>query len=120
MLSRAIFNALAIFASTAAAGPTWHASRGEDLVKFLERATAPTLNFHISSNASIITPDSPEWVDDTTRWSTWSAPTFSVAFLPAEEKDVSVGVSGLNSSRTGEIIYLRYLYKLTPLCSSNT
>ncbi|KAI1655194.1 FAD binding domain-containing protein [Daldinia decipiens] len=92
MLSRAIFNALAIFASTAAAGPTWHASRGEDLVKFLERATAPTLDFNISSSASIVTPDSPEWVDDTTRWSTWSAPTFSVAFLPAEEKDVSVGL----------------------------
>ncbi|OTB15810.1 hypothetical protein K445DRAFT_317456 [Daldinia sp. EC12] len=92
MLSRAIFNALAIFASSVAAGPTWHTSRGEDLVKFLERATAPTLNFHISPNASIVTPDSPEWAEDTTRWSTWSAPTFSVAFLPAEEKDVSVGL----------------------------
>ncbi|KAI1506779.1 FAD binding domain-containing protein [Biscogniauxia marginata] len=96
MLSYTILNFLAIFASTAAAGPTWRTSSGEALVQFLKRQT-PTLNFTISPEASIVTPESPDWANDTARWSTWSAPTYSVAFLPAEERDVSIGLQYMTS-----------------------
>ncbi|KAI0003489.1 FAD binding domain-containing protein [Xylariaceae sp. FL0662B] len=91
MLSHTILNLLAVFASAAAAGPTWHTSSGDALVRYFKRA-APTLDFKISPRASIVTPDSPSWANDTARWSTWSAPTFSVAFIPAEEHDVSIGL----------------------------
>ncbi|KAI1378969.1 FAD binding domain-containing protein [Hypoxylon crocopeplum] len=92
MLSNAILKVLAIFASTVVAGPVVHANSGADLIQLLEERATPTLNFPISPQASIVTPDSPDWIADTARWSTWSPPTFSVAFIPAVEKDVSVGL----------------------------
>lgn len=93
MLSRTILNALAIFASAATASPTsWSTSSGDALVQYLEERAAPALNFKFSSHGSIVTPDSPQWENDTSRWSTWSAPSYSVAFFPGEERDVSVAV----------------------------
>ncbi|RYP66672.1 hypothetical protein DL771_007671 [Monosporascus sp. 5C6A] len=96
MLCNTILNALAIFASTAAAGPTWHTSSGEALVKHLRQATRP-LNFTISPEASIIYPDDPEWANGTSRWSHWEAPSYNVAFIPAEEEDVAIALRYMSS-----------------------
>lgn len=96
MLSNTILNALAVFASTVAAGPTWRTSSGEALVQYLKRQTEP-LNFTTSSDASIVYPDSPEWDNATARWSSWSAPSYSIAFLPAEDHDVSIALQYMSS-----------------------
>ncbi|RYP28694.1 hypothetical protein DL767_007091 [Monosporascus sp. MG133] len=96
MLSNIILNVLAVFASTAAAVPTWHTSSGEALVQYFESANAP-LNFTISSEASIVFPDSPEWDNATARWSSWSAPSYNIAFIPAEERDIAIGLRYMSS-----------------------
>ncbi|KAI0017590.1 FAD binding domain-containing protein [Xylariomycetidae sp. FL0641] len=97
MLSNTILNALAVFASTAAAIPTLRTSSGDELVRFLRRATAPDLNFTMSSGAEVLTPDSDNWANETMRWSTWSAPSYSVAFLPATEDDITTALQYMTS-----------------------
>jgi hypothetical protein len=90
MLSHFALGILAA-ASAVSAGPTLHTTSGDALVEFFEKR-ATTLNFTISSSASIVYPNDPQWENDTARWSTWSAPTYSVAFLPATEQDITTGV----------------------------
>ncbi|KAH6645461.1 FAD binding domain-containing protein [Truncatella angustata] len=90
MLSHTILGVLAT-ALTAAAAPALHTSSGDALVRFLEKR-ATTLNITISPGASIVYPDQPEWTNDTARWSTWSPPTYSVAFLPATEQDITTAL----------------------------
>ncbi|KAI1485036.1 FAD binding domain-containing protein [Biscogniauxia mediterranea] len=97
MISKTFVNALAFLASTAAAFPTLEIRSGDALVQYLKRATTPSLNFTISPDASIITPDSPNWENETIRWSTWSAPSYSVAFVPAEEQDIVTGLRYMSS-----------------------
>ncbi|KAI0601615.1 FAD binding domain-containing protein [Biscogniauxia sp. FL1348] len=97
MISKTFVNALAFLASTAAAFPTVEIRSGDALVEYLKRATTPSLNFTLSPDASIVTPDSPSWENVTSRWSTWSAPSYSVAFIPAEEKDITIGLKYMSS-----------------------
>ncbi|RYP04524.1 hypothetical protein DL764_004386 [Monosporascus ibericus] len=96
MLPNTILNVLAVFASTALASPTWRTSSGEALVEHLKRQTSQ-LDFPISPDASIVYPDSSEWENATARWSSWSAPRYSIAFIPAEARDVSIAVQYMSS-----------------------
>ncbi|RYO83505.1 hypothetical protein DL766_004969 [Monosporascus sp. MC13-8B] len=98
MLSRVTLTIWAALAWITVAIPTWQASSGKDLVQLLEkRAAKPSLslNFTISSSASISYPGSPSWEADTYRWSDWNPPLFGVAFLPATEQDVKTGLQYL-------------------------
>ena len=38
----------------------------------------------------------PGFVEKTTRWSTYAAPTFNGVFLPRSEKDLAIGVNRIN------------------------
>ena len=91
MLSNVPLGVLAA-ASAVSAFPTLHTSSGDALVRFFEKR-ASTLNFTISSEASIVYPSDATWENDTARWSLWSPPSYSVAFLPATEQDITTGVS---------------------------
>ncbi|KAI4597966.1 hypothetical protein KJ359_003774 [Pestalotiopsis sp. 9143b] len=93
MLSNIAFGVLAV-ASAVSAVPTMHTSSGDDLVRFLEKR-ATTLNLTLSPEASVVYPDDASWENDTTRWSLWSAPTYSIAFLPATEQDITIGLQYL-------------------------
>lgn len=50
----------------------------------------------------------PNFAGKTSRWSSFEAPTFNEVFLPANEKDLSLGVSTLsfasNISMSGEMV----------------
>ncbi|KAF2996169.1 hypothetical protein E8E14_003466 [Neopestalotiopsis sp. 37M] len=81
-------------ASAVSAFPTLHTSSGDALVRFFEKR-ASTLNFTISSEASIVYPSDATWENDTARWSLWSPPSYSVAFLPATEQDITTGLQYL-------------------------
>ena len=72
--------------------PTLQAGTGQDLVNLFERAAGPQLNFTAGPESSILHPSDPNFASYTHRWSGWEAPSFSVAFLPATEQDVTIGV----------------------------
>lgn len=42
----------------------------------------------------------PDFVNQTTRWSTYAAPTFNVVFVPQSEEDLAVGVSSIYTAFT--------------------
>ncbi|KAI0541765.1 FAD binding domain-containing protein [Xylaria digitata] len=89
---------LSLFSLLAAANPIWHAKNSRALVQALEkRDTGFNASFPISSQASLITPDSADWASASLRWSTWSAPQFDVVFAPATEQDVVTGLEYLTS-----------------------
>ena len=46
----------------------------------------------ILPSAEIYTPSSPEWDEGTRRWSTYSAPTFDLLFIPKNEQEISQAV----------------------------
>lgn len=94
MLSNVAIGVLAVVSAVSAV-PTMHTSSGDALVKFLE-TRATTWNLTLSSEAEVVYPDDASWENDTSRWSLWSAPTYSVAFLPATEQDITIGVSLLS------------------------
>jgi hypothetical protein len=53
---------------------------------------------HLSPNASIVLPSNPNYTTELTqRWSTWSAPTFFGAIIPATTQDVQNIVSRASS-----------------------
>ncbi|KAI0390143.1 hypothetical protein F5Y17DRAFT_82978 [Xylariaceae sp. FL0594] len=89
---------LALLASAVAALPVLQANTASELIHLLGRDAHPTLNFTMSSGASVYFPDSPDWATETHRWSNWSAPTFGVAFVPATERDISSALSYLTSN----------------------
>lgn len=93
MLSNTAIQALAIFGSAAAAVPTWHTSSGKTLVRILRERDFSNITTELSPEATICTPECPEWTNQTMRWSSWSAPSFNTVFIPAKEEDISIGVS---------------------------
>lgn len=94
--------AVAAWTVPSTALPTLHARTGHDLVNLFERAAAPQLNFTASHGSSILQPNDANFATVTHRWSGWEAPTFSVAFVPATEKDVSIGVRISSQTREKE------------------
>ena len=93
MLFIAIFQTLAVFSSTVAAVPTWHTGSGVTLVQALKTRDLTDITSELSTDATICTPECPEFANQTMRWSAWSAPSFNMVFIPAEEEDVSIAVS---------------------------
>ncbi|KAK7932021.1 hypothetical protein PG985_002733 [Apiospora marii] len=84
--------AVAAWTAPSTAMPTLHARTGNDLVNLFERSMGPQLNFTPSHGSSILHPNDSDFASVTHRWSGWEAPTFSVAFLPTTEQDVSIGL----------------------------
>lgn len=90
---------LAAFDVLAAAVPAWETSSGAALVHMWEdRASHPGLGVNLSDKAQVLKPQDDEFMNGTTRWSSWSAPSFSIGFIPATEKDISIAVSGASMS----------------------
>jgi hypothetical protein len=48
---------------------------------------------NIIPSGAIYSPSWPMWVNETTRWSTFSAPTFDLVFIPKNENEISKAVS---------------------------
>jgi len=48
---------------------------------------------NIIPSGAIYSPSWPMWVNETTRWSTFSAPTFDLLFIPKDEHEISKAVS---------------------------
>lgn len=93
MLFNTITKTLAVFSSAVAAVPTWHTSSGSSLVQALRGRDLTNITSELSPDATICTPECPEFVNQTMRWSAWSAPSFNMVFIPAEEEDISIAVS---------------------------
>lgn len=58
-----------------------------------KRNLVTTLGPQLSSGASLYTRSSPEWAEQSSRWSTYSAPTFDLVVVPAVENDIAVTVT---------------------------
>ncbi|RYP31588.1 hypothetical protein DL767_005697 [Monosporascus sp. MG133] len=100
MFPNTVFQALAslaVLASTVAAVPTWRTSSGATLVQTLQNRSFHNLTSELSPDAIICTPECPEWANQTLRWSTWSAPSFNIVFIPAEEEDLRIGLEYMTS-----------------------
>ncbi|KAK3307255.1 uncharacterized protein B0T15DRAFT_529749 [Chaetomium strumarium] len=89
--------ALTAWLASASALPTLQTSSGQELVNLLERAANPELDIAVSPKASILHPGDAGFAEDTQRWSERDAPTFKVAFFPATEKDVAIGLKYMTS-----------------------
>jgi len=57
-----------------------------------ERDIVSGLGAQLSSGAAIYTPSSPNWANESSRWSTYSQPTFNYVVVPALENDIAVTV----------------------------
>ncbi|KAI5867524.1 hypothetical protein GGS23DRAFT_612666 [Durotheca rogersii] len=58
-------------------------------------SSAPSGAGPIPGNLSFYTPSWPDWDQYVTRWSAYEAPTFSLAFLPNSEEELSQGIAYL-------------------------
>jgi hypothetical protein len=86
----ALLFAVVVAVAVAVADP----GQGRTMVDALEkRDLVDALGPQLSSGASIYTPISPEWAEKSSRWSTYSAPTFDFVVVPAVENDIAVTVS---------------------------
>lgn len=95
MLFNHVLVALAVSNSLVLAGPAWHTSSGMSLVQELDRRAGLSglAQYNLSNGAEILNSSNAEFASETVRWSAFAAPTFDIAFVPAEENDISIAVS---------------------------
>lgn len=100
MLFNHVLVALAASTSHVSAGPAWRTSSGTSLVHELDRRSglAGLAQYKLSNGAEILDSSNIEFASETVRWSLFAEPTFDIAFIPAEEKDISIAVSSRTST----------------------
>lgn len=100
MLFNHVLVALAASNSLVLAGPAWRTSSGMSLVHELDRRAGLSglAQYNLSNGAEILNSSNAEFASETVRWSAFAAPTFDIAFVPAEEKDISIAVSSGTST----------------------
>lgn len=99
MLSNTLIQTLLALGTTVAAVPTWRTHSGKSLVQALRQRQLSNITAELSPDATICTPECPEWTNQTMRWSAWSAPSFNTVFVPAEEEDISIAVSHVTRTK---------------------
>jgi hypothetical protein len=98
MLRANFLQILALLATVVAAVALADPGQGRTMVNSLEkRNLVTTLGPRLSYGASLYTPSSPEWAAQSSRWSTYSAPTFDFFVVLAVENDIAVTVTAPNS-----------------------
>jgi hypothetical protein len=59
----------------------------------VERDIMASLGPHLSPGAAIYSPSSPDWANESSRWSTYDQPTWVNVVVPAVESDIVATVS---------------------------
>ncbi|KAL8783314.1 MAG: hypothetical protein Q9195_009422, partial [Heterodermia aff. obscurata] len=86
MFLKSMIAGLGLLITTSLSAPTIQGTTRLDT--FEKRDLASTLAPRLSSGATIIFPQNPEWQNVTERWTKYLAPSFKVAIEPACENDV--------------------------------
>lgn len=83
-----------LFLAATAAVP-FHLENGMTMVNTLHRRDLiADLGPQLSSHATLYSPNSSDWATQSSRWSTYSAPTFQLVVAPAVDEDI-VAVVGI-------------------------
>jgi hypothetical protein len=98
---------LSLLSAVAVAVPVPVPGQGVTMINTLEtRDLVTTIGPQLSSGASIYTPNSQGWLQQSSRWSTYSAPTFNFVVVPAAESDIVVTVTFPNNPQGKLPLYL--------------
>ena len=95
MFLKSMIAGLGLLIATSLSAPTIQGTTRLDT--FEKRDLASTLAPRLSSGATILFPQDPEWQNVTERWTKYLAPSFKVAIEPACENDVREIVSRISS-----------------------
>lgn len=90
MLTSRFIQLLGTFAIGSLAAPT--TTRFASIEGLEKRQNVTSLIDYLPS-AEIHTSSWPQWAEETQRWSTYSAPTFDLIFIPKDEQEISAAVS---------------------------
>ncbi len=90
MLTHLYIKVLGALLTTSLAAPT--DTKITSIREFQRRDNATGLAGVVPA-AEVHTSSWSQWVSETTRWSTYSAPTFDLLFIPNDEQDISDAVS---------------------------
>ncbi|KAI0966723.1 FAD binding domain-containing protein [Xylaria arbuscula] len=92
MITKALMLVLGSLTATGVAAP---ATTVESLIADVEKRQSNASGLtHVVPSSEVYTPASPLWANDTARWSTFSAPTFDLLFIPQTENDISEALRG--------------------------
>ena len=65
---------------------------GAAAAHLVERDIASSLGPQLSPGAAIYSPSSPQWANETARWSSFDQPTFVSVVVPATQNDIAATV----------------------------